>query len=145
MGHRATNTSSGVDAGKLSGHECGKGTGFLLGRERDIRQSRRGETRSWEDWQVRRKLSPGLVEAGELGAIKMAGREGGRGDEADVRRDNDEGDKTKKGGSQASFTRAENVGEGEKEGLVRRNWAMSDGRIVAHGAGYEDVALGSGS
>jgi len=75
----------------------------------------------------------------------MAGREGGRGDEADVRRDNDEGEKTKKGGSKASFARAQDVGEGEKEGLVRRNWAMTDGRIVAHGAGYGDVALGGGS
>lgn len=49
--------------------------------------------------------------------VGMAGREGGWGDEADVGRDDDERYETEKGGSKSSFARAENVDEGEKEGI----------------------------
>jgi hypothetical protein len=72
----------------------------------------------------------------------MAGGEGGRGNEADVGREGDEGEEAEKGGSEASLSRAEDVDEGDKEGLIRVRGAVTMRRIVAHEAGYIERSLG---
>lgn len=53
--------------------------------------------------QVGRIFSPGFLDEIELGAVRMKGMAGGeaearRGEEADVRREDDEGEKTEEGG-----------------------------------------------